>query len=78
MKSSMSEINKVILIGGNNHSGLGVVRSFGVNGIKPYGIIVTKEKNENQFVQKSKYWKQVWQVATEEDAIRLLMNEFEQ
>lgn len=33
-------MNKVILIGGSHHNGLGLVRSFGVNGIRPYGIIV--------------------------------------
>lgn len=32
--------NKVILIGGNHHNGLGLVRCFGINKIFPYGIIV--------------------------------------
>lgn len=54
------EINRpaVIIIGGNHHNPLGVVRSFGVNGIRPYGIIVTGQ-NKSSFVTKSRYWKKL-------------------
>ena len=48
-------MNKVILIGGDHHNGLGLARSFGINGIKPYGIIVTG-RNKHSFISKSKYW----------------------
>lgn len=32
--------NKVILIGSNHHNGLGLVRSFGIHGIRPYGVLL--------------------------------------
>lgn len=34
----VNEERKVILIGEDDHNGLGLVRSFGVNGIKPYAV----------------------------------------
>lgn len=38
-------MRKMIIIGSsNNFNELGLVRSFGVNGIKPYGIIICKKK----------------------------------
>ena len=68
-------MNKVILIGGSHHNGLGLVRSFGVNKIAPYGIIVG-ENAEKSFVRASKYWKRTWAVADEKQAIDLLLREF--
>lgn len=38
-------MRKMIIIGSsNNFNELGLVRSFGVNGIKPYGIIICNGK----------------------------------
>ncbi len=68
-------MNKVILMGGSHHNGLGLVRSFGVNGIAPYGIIIG-EKAEKSYIRASKYWAKTWAVKTEEDAIKLLLKEF--
>jgi predicted ATP-grasp superfamily ATP-dependent carboligase len=68
-------LNDVVLIGGNHHNGLGLVRSFGINGIKAYGIIVGEDA-EMSFCRKSKYWKQTWAVKTEEEALVLLKKEF--
>lgn len=65
----------VIIIGGNHHNPLGVVRSFGVNGIRPYGIIVTGQ-NKSSFVTKSRYWKKTWLASTDDDAIELMKTNF--
>lgn len=69
------ELNKVILIGGNHHNGLGLVRSFGVNGINPYGIIIGNDA-EKGFCRKSKYWKNTWAVKTSHEAVEILVREF--
>lgn len=66
--------NKVILIGGDHHNGLGLARSFGVNGIKPYGIISNNQKKS--FISKSRYWEKTWIVDNEKSAIKLLMQMF--
>ena len=76
MINNFDKNNKVILIGGNNHSGLGAVRSFGVNGINPYGIIISSDEDESRFVEKSKYWKRVWRVNSEEEAVELILSKF--
>lgn len=67
-------MNKVILIGGNHHNGLGLVRNFGVNKIRPYGIIIGGI-NEC-FVTKSKYWEKTWILSNENEAIKFLIDHF--
>lgn len=67
--------NKVILIGGNHHNGLGLARSFGVNGIKPYGIIVG-EGAEHGFVRKSKYWAKTWVIKSDDEIVEFLLSIF--
>lgn len=71
----MEDFNKVILLGGNHHNGLGLARIFGINGIKPYGIIIGKDSKRN-FICKSKYWEQTWTVTDENEAIDLLKKIF--
>lgn len=68
--------NKVILVGGDHHNGLGLVRIFGRNEIFPYGIIV-QEGEKSSFVAKSKYWSKVWVVKSESEILTLLKNEFQ-
>lgn len=68
--------NKVILIGGNHHNGLGLARSFGVNGIKPYGVIVG-EGAEHGFVRKSKYWAKTWVIKSDDEIVEFLLNAFQ-
>ncbi len=68
-------LNKVVLIGVNNYNGLGLVRSFGENGIKPYGIMYGRDK-DNRYVEKSKHWEQVWHVNDAEDAVEALIDKF--
>lgn len=67
--------NKVVLIGGDHHNGLGLVRTFGVNGIKPYGIII-EERSKRSFISFSKYWEKVWLVKNEDDALKILRENF--
>ena len=72
------EINKVIIIcSSNNYNELGIVRSFGVNGIKPYGIIICKAKNwKKDWLHQSKYWAKCYRVDTAEDAFSLMVEKF--
>lgn len=69
--------NKVILLGGNHHNGLGLVRSFGINGILPYGIIIGADAQKG-FVRKSKYWTYTWAVQNEQEALEVLIYKFQQ
>lgn len=48
-------MNEVIVVGGNHHNALGVIRSFGKNGIK-INLIVTND-TKYPFIVKSKYVK---------------------
>ena len=68
-------MRKMIVLGStNNYNELGVVRSFGVNGIKPYGIIVCHaEKWKKDWLHKSKYWAKCYRVDTAEAAIQLIV-----
>lgn len=68
-------MNKVILIGGNHHNGLGLVRSFGVNHIYPYGIIIG-EDSKRSFLRYSRYWKKIWTIEDKNKIIEFLLNEF--
>lgn len=69
--------NKVILIGGNHHNGLGLARSFGRHGIRPYGIITDRDTNKkNCFVAASRFWEKTWLVEKEEDALEILLASF--
>lgn len=61
--------NKVIIIGSNHHNTLGLVRSFGINGIKPYGILL---KTQKSFVLHSKYWEKVFEVKSLDEVVDVL------
>lgn len=67
--------NKVIIFGGNHHNTLGLVREFGENEIKPYGIILG-EANHKNFTIASKYWNKVILVNTPQDGIEVLIRDF--
>ena len=70
-------MNKVIIIGGDHYNALGIVRSFGVNGIKPYGILTTTSKNKrDNFCYLSKYWQKTWFALSDSEAIDILLSEF--
>lgn len=75
-KKQDEKVNPIIIIGDNHHNTLGVVRSFGVNGVKPFGIIISTSK-KTEYVSKSKYWKKVIIVSDENEALLMLKNKFE-
>lgn len=72
-------MNKIIIIGGGGyHNSLGLARAFGVNGIKPYGILVkagTGSIWDNPCIF-SNYWEKYWLVDDEEHALLLLQELF--
>lgn len=71
-------MNKVVVIGGSGyHNSLGLARSFGINGISAYGILIGDKNNKwNNPCALSKYWKKTWIVDDEEEALILLEREF--
>lgn len=69
----MEEPNKAIVIGGNHHNTLGVIRSLGRKGIMPY-VIVTSGGLDS-FVLKSKYIKKGWAVDGSEKAMEFVLKE---
>lgn len=71
------ELNKVIIVGTDHHNVLGTVRCFGVNGIKPYGIIV-KNDDSPLWVTKSKYWEKTWVIRDDSEIAGVLNENFNQ
>lgn len=69
------ELNKVIIIGTDHHNVLGTVRCFGVNHIKPYGVIV-KTDDSPLFVTKSKYWADTWVIDDDDKIYDTLIKHF--
>ncbi len=67
--------NKVIILGDNHHNALNLVRSFGVNNIKPIGIIVC-DKKKDLFVTKSKYWESTIIIPSYKELIPILLSTF--
>lgn len=72
---NLDKINKIVLMGGNHHNGLGLVRTLGINGIRPYGIIIGSDSKKG-FLHYSKYWEKTWSVTSEQEAIEILKKEF--
>ena len=66
-------LNKVIIVGSNHHNMLGMVRSFGQHGIKPYGIMV---RTARSFVGKSKYLEKTIEINTLDEIVETLINSF--
>lgn len=70
-------MNKVVIIGGDHYNALGIVRCFGINGIKPYGILTTTDKNKKKnFCYLSKYWEKYWLALSDEEALIILKQQF--
>lgn len=65
---------KVVVVGGNHHNTLGVIRSLGRVGVYPFVILTSG--NSNSFVLKSKYTQKSWVVNGCNEALRLIQNEF--
>ena len=68
--------NKIIIIGGNHFNTIGLIRSFGVNGLKPYLILVSK-KRENNYCAKTKFICGVVIVNNYEDVLDILRKGFQ-
>lgn len=69
--------NKIILIGGDHHNGLGLLRSLkkaGDVGVNIYGIIISE--NKQSYISLSKYWEKTWIIRSENDLLGILYNEF--
>ncbi len=64
--------NKVIVIGGNHHNMLGVIRALGENNVKSEIILMCN--NNKSFVDKSKYVISTNYLSTEEEIINYLLN----
>jgi len=70
-------MNKVIIFGGDHYNALGLVRVFGINGIKPYGVLVVPDGQErNKYAAKSKYWDKIWFVKNEEEGLDTIIANF--
>lgn len=70
----MEYFQKVIVVGGNHHNTLGVIRSLGREGVYPFVILTNG--NTNSFVLKSKYIQKWWTVNGSNEALNLILNEF--
>ena len=66
--------NKVVIIGGDHHNTLGLVRSYGVKGIKPDVILIGPIVDG--FVMKSKYVGQGFRVQSPQEAVDSLINHY--
>ncbi len=70
-------MNKVIIFGLDHYNSLGLARVFGVNGIKPYGILKScYDTHKKDFCYLSKYWTKVIYVDSEKQGIRCLIKNF--
>lgn len=68
--------NKVIVFGGDHHNTLGVIRSLGEKGIKPYVYISSKDV-KSSFVLKSRYIEKGWMFKSEEECLQDIVRNFE-
>lgn len=69
------EKRKVIIIGDDHSNTLGVIRSLGENGIKPYLFVVSE--NGLSSVKKSKYIEKYWICKDEQEALLKIFYYFE-
>lgn len=66
--------NKIVVLGGNHHNTLGVVRSLGMKGLKPYVMVLCNTRKS--FVLTSKYIQKGWICQTHRNAIDTLCANF--
>ena len=70
----MEHSKKVIVVGGNHHNTLGVIRSLGRAGLAPFVILTSG--NGDSFVLKSKYIQKSWVVKGSNEALDLVQKGF--
>lgn len=75
MKLQTKIPNRIIVIGGNHHNGLGIIRSLGEIGCRVFFIAISSSKS---YVTKSKYLEDFWYAEKETDLINIILNEFSQ
>ena len=68
-------MNKVVIVGGNHHNGLGLARSFGRFGIEVISVVID-EKITKSFLKKSKYVKESIVFRTEKEAFDFIKNAY--
>ena len=73
MENDALEKHLFIVIGGENMTPLGAIRSLGENGIKPVAILV---RSGIRFASRSKYIKKLHQVSSQKEAVELLLREY--
>lgn len=66
--------NKVFIIGGDHHNGLGLARIFGLNGIKVHAIVISEKKRS--WMASSKYVASKAIFKTEKEAFDYLLKNF--
>lgn len=64
----------VVLMGTPHYHGLNLVRCFGEQGIRPYGILVGE--GDRQSTKASRYWERTFNASSEDEAIDILINRF--
>lgn len=67
-------MNKVVVVGGDHHNTLGVIRGLGERGIKPNLILVTPSKMT--FVDASKYITKLWKIKENAEIVDLLLSQY--
>ena len=65
-------MNKVYIVGGDHHNGLGLARIFGINGIEVYSLVAGDCKRS--FLEKSRYVKECRVFSKEAEAYDYLAN----
>ncbi len=73
--NGMEEVhNDIIVIGATHHNTLGVLRSLGYKGIKPFLILISSDKKS--YVAKSKYIRKVYYLEEEKSIVPFLLDHF--
>lgn len=67
-------MNKVLVIGGDHHNTLGVIRSLGERGVKSDLVLVTPA--QMTFVDASKYVERCWKLNDDDSIVSLLLTEY--
>ena len=74
INTDKEKMNKVVVIGGDHHNTLGVLRGLGERGIQPDLILVTPSKMT--FVDFSKYINKKWKIRNDDKIIETLLDNF--
>lgn len=67
-------MNKVVVIGGDHHNTLGVIRGLGERGVLPDFILVTPSKMT--YVDASKYIDSHWKINCDDEIVDLLLSQY--